>query len=105
MRAFPLGFGDSLITKWNECVWNERVFQAKASWGRRNWRDVPKETCQEHSIGHSRCALHGNVGHPFGHVVGQVEGLPNGLRVEHVAKVNIDMILVSYGANDIGAKE
>ena len=58
-----------------------------------------------HSIWHSGCSLHGNIGHPFGHVVGQVEGLPNGQRVKHVAKANIDVIPVSYGANDIGSKE
>ena len=31
--------------------------------------------------------------------------MPNGQGVEHVAKANIDMISVSYGANDIGSKE
>lgn len=66
---------------------------------------MPIETGQEHSIWHSRCALHGNVNHSFGHVVCQVERFPNGQRVEHVAKANSDMIPVSYGANDIGSKE
>ena len=60
---------------------------------------------QEHSIRLSRCALHGNIGHSFGHEVGKVEGLPNEEGVEHVAKTNIDVITVSYGANDIGSKE
>jgi hypothetical protein len=67
--------------------------------------NMPKETSQEHSIWHSGCAFHGNVGHPFGHVVGQVEGLPSLQRVEHVAKAKIHVIPVSYGANDIGSKE
>jgi hypothetical protein len=49
--------------------------------------------------------LHGNVGHLLGHVVVKVEGLPNGEGVEHVEEANIDMISVSYGANDIGSKE
>jgi lysophospholipase L1-like esterase len=49
--------------------------------------------------------MHGNVGHSLGHVVGDIEGLPNGQRVEHVAKAKVDMISVSYGANDIGPKD
>ena len=86
-------------------MWNERVVKAKTvrSWW--NGRDEPKETGQEHSIRHSRCAMHGNVDHSLGHVVGKVEGLHNGQGVEHVAKAKIDMIPVSYGANDIGSKE
>jgi len=48
--------------------------------------------------------LHGNVGHSLGHEVGKVEGLPNE-EVEHVAKTNIDVITVSYGANEIGSNE
>ena len=60
---------------------------------------------QEHSIRHSRCAMHGNVGHSLSHVVGKIEGLPNGQRVEHVAKAKVDMISVSYCANDIGSKD
>ena len=31
--------------------------------------------------------------------------MPNEEGVEHVAKTNIDVIMVSYGANDIGSKE
>ena len=49
--------------------------------------------------------MHGNVGHSLGHVVGKVEGLPNGQGVDQVAKAKIYMISVSYGANDIGSKE
>ena len=70
-----------------------------------NGRDEPKETGQEHSIRHSRCALHENFGHSLGHAVGKVEGLPNGQGVELVAKASIDVIPVSYGANDIASKE
>ena len=70
MRAFSLGFVYSLVTKWNKGVWNERVVKTKTSRICRNRRDVPKETGQKHSIRHSRCALHGNVGHPLCHVVG-----------------------------------
>ena len=60
---------------------------------------------QEHSIWHSRCAMHGNVGHSLCHVVGKVEGLPNGQGVEHVAKAKVDMVTVPYCANDIGSKD
>ena len=49
--------------------------------------------------------MHGNVGHSLGHVVGKVERLPNGQGVEHVAKAKVDMISVSYCANDIGSKD
>ena len=49
--------------------------------------------------------MHGNVGHSLGHVVGKVEGLPNGQGAEHVAKANIDVSPVSYGANYVGSKE
>ena len=49
--------------------------------------------------------MHGNVGHSLGHVVGKVEGLPNGQGVEHVAKAKVDMVTVSYCANDIGSND
>ena len=49
--------------------------------------------------------MHGNVGHSLGHVVGKIEGLPNRQGVEHVAKAKIDMITVSYCANDICSKD
>ena len=49
--------------------------------------------------------MHGNVGHSLGHVVGKIEGLPNGQGVEHVAKAKVYMISVSYGANDICSKD
>ena len=78
MRAFALGSIHSLVTKWSKGVWNKRIFKTKTSRSCRNGRDEPKETGQEHSIRHSRCALHRNVGHPFCHVVGKVEGFPNG---------------------------
>ena len=105
MRTFSLGFVNSPITQWDKSVRNERVVQVKNS---RNWwnrRDEPKETGHEHYIRHSRCALHGNFGHSLGHVVGKVEGLPNGQGVEHVAKAKIYMISISYCANDIGSKQ
>ena len=44
------------------------------------------------------------LGHPFGHVVSQVEGLANGQGVEHVAKACVDMIPISYGAYDISPR-
>ena len=48
--------------------------------------------------------MHGNVCHSLGHVVGKVEGLPNGQGVEHVAKACVYMIPISYGTYDIGSK-
>ena len=77
MLAFSLGSIDSLVTKWNKGVWSERVVETETSRSCLNGRDEPKEAGQEHSVRHSRCALHGNVGHPFCHVVGKVEGLPS----------------------------
>ena len=79
MRAFAaLGPIHSIITKWSECVWDKRIVKTETSRSYRNGRDKPKETGQEHFIRHSHCALHGNVCHPLCHVVGEVEGLPNG---------------------------
>ena len=49
--------------------------------------------------------MHGNVGHSLGHVVGKVEGFPNGQGVEHVSKAMVDMVTVPYCANDIGSKD
>ena len=63
------------------------------------------ETGQEHPIWHSRCALHGDVRHSLCHIIGKIEGLPSREGVHHVAKAKIDMVSVSYGANDVGTKD
>ena len=105
MRTFPLGFGDSLVTKWNKGMWNERVVKTKTIWSWRNWSKVSKKTSQEHSIWHGGGALNGNVGHPFGYVVSQVEGLAHRHRGEHIAKAKIDMIPIPCSANDIGSND
>ena len=85
MSTLSLGSIHSLITKRDKGMWNERVVKLKTVKSWRNGCNEPKEMGQEHSIRHSRCAIHGNVGHSLGHVVSKIERLPSGQRVEHVA--------------------